>query len=405
MIGGIADWWPSKRLPMLRADLTMRLHAEMRSAIRRALALLILAAVPGCDNVDWGGAEFAVVKPPPQALVNPRVSSDPEADQLPIGPVLYHVVRAPSSTTASLRPIAEVVGDSLHALTAARDPAVYSERFVADFLRPRAEFILFNRGERAGLFVLDTARADVIPGCGPAPSATGTVQVDDRASGVTEFLAFARLHAPDVSRRIDADVQPTQNMPVLAPMLAEQMLRSRRAPLPGDWRRAMAQLVAFPVTGAVSPGFVSTFVVGDTLGPGLDNEGYALLYIASPASAQVGWDTVYVDFRDYDDGGKEAPKLVDFIDWNRDDQVDLLLHVFGVNDAWFEAMSRSESGEWRRVFMGRCASAGAAPETSASPTPEPAQPVPEQIPPDSAGTDTTTAAATAPPDTGSVNRR
>ena len=41
----------------------------MKAAIRlaRAVSLLILTIATACDNVNWGGADFSVVPPPPKA--------------------------------------------------------------------------------------------------------------------------------------------------------------------------------------------------------------------------------------------------------------------------------------------------------------------------------------------------
>jgi hypothetical protein len=153
------------------------------------------------------------------------------------------------------------------------------------------------------------------------------------------------------------------------------MLRDRGAQLPGDWGRAMAQLMVIGLSDPRNPGFSATFLVGDTLGPGLDDAGHSLFFVAMPA--QLGYDTVYVSFHAYARSGKAAPEVVDFLDWDRDDWPELLLRVYGSRSTWFEAVGRGEDGRWRRIFSDRCEtappadSAGAVFDPAAVPAPDP----------------------------------
>ena len=124
-----------------------------------------------------------------------------------------------------------------------------------------------------------------------------------------------------------------------------------------------------PVEGGADPGFATTFLIGDTLGMGADNVGYSLFYVGTPA--QFSYDTVYVDFTNYPDQGKAAPRIVDFLDWNRDDQPELLLQVYGVRDTWFEVVGRGADGTWRRTFRDRCQNAANATPGVPAPTVQP----------------------------------
>jgi hypothetical protein len=143
-----------------------------------------------------------------------------------------------------------------------------------------------------------------------------------------------------------------RTMQVLAPILAEKMLRARHAELPGNWQRAMAQLKPFPVAGSQDPGYATTFLVSDSLGTGGDNIGYSLFYVGVPA--QFSYDTVFVQFTDYPTQGKAAPRVIDFLDWTRDDQPELLLQVYGISDTWFETVGKKADGKWHRTFRDRC---------------------------------------------------
>jgi hypothetical protein len=183
-------------------------------------------------------------------------------------------------------------------------------------------------------------------------------------------------------------------MQIVGPILAERLLRARGAQLPGNWQRAMAQLKPFPLLGTADPGFTATFLVDDTLGVGLDNQGYSLFFVAVPQGG-VGYDTAFVMFNDYPKTGKAAPRVVDYLDWNRDDQVEMLLQVYGSTSSWFEAVGKGKTG-WHRVFADHCEAPSAplpAPKPDSSrPAPVPAAagtPRPSPSPGRPAGADTT----------------
>lgn len=330
----------------------------MKAAIRRARAVsvLILTVAAGCDNVNWGGADFSVVPPPPRATApssgDTTVSGQPVDEVLPQGPVVYYVAR--TAEGGIMVPVGEVAGDSLRPLRARRDARIFAERFIGEHMRQGSEFVLFRGGVRVGTLVVQSASAPGGDPCVALPRATGSLELSASAAGATEFLALSQLSAPQVPRRIDQGLQPTRTMTFVAPILAERMLRARRAQLPGNWQRAMAQVTPFPGVTGLEPGFAATFLVSDTLGPGLDDQGYSLFFIATPSAAQVGWDTVYVNFADYPSDGRAARRVIDFLDWDRDDHVELLLQVYSTGDSWFEAVGRGPNAPWRRLLRDRC---------------------------------------------------
>ncbi|HSJ16054.1 MAG TPA: hypothetical protein VK939_16720 [Longimicrobiales bacterium] len=349
-----------------------------RNAARRSAlgAALMIAALSGCDNVSWGGADVAVVPPPPK----PRgvAGGDVETgatEPLPRGPVLYYVVR--SGGQALLTPVAEIRGDSLRRIGSEGDARVYAGRLVAEHMRQGAEFDLFSRGVRVGTYVVRSARVPDQDHCPLLPVASGALELSVAADSIMEFLALEKPHAPQASPRAPNAPQTLGRMRFVAPILAERMLRARGAQLPANWQAAMEQVAAFPASGRADAGFAATFLVGDTLGPGLDDEGYALFFLAMPTASQTGWDTVYVDYREYPRTKKAAPRVIDYLDWTRDDQVELLVQVFGTRATWFEAIGRDPQGRWRSLFSDRCDEGG-------RPSLVPAMPLPAALPPDTA---------------------
>jgi hypothetical protein len=336
----------------------------MKPVIRnaRAAVALIVILLAGCDNVSFGGADFAVVPPPPRATSLPEGTAEAGVEPLPASPVLFYVAR--TADGAYMTPVGQIQGDSLAPIRAAGDPETYAGRFVAEFMREGAEFTLFSRGRRAGTFIVQNTVMPQTPTCPLLPTATGALELSGTVTA-TEFLALARSDAPSIPARTPPPETTGRMRNIVAPILAERILRARGAQLPGSWPRANAQTLAFPASGSPDPGFTATFLVGDTLGPGINNEGHAVFFIAVPTPSQTGYDTVFVSFRNYPETGKSAPRVVDYLDWSRDDQPELLLQVYGVSDMWFEAIGRSRDGAWRRIFRDRCEDGG---RTLAPPT-------------------------------------
>jgi hypothetical protein len=332
----------------------------------RFLAAWMLAATASCDNVDWGGADVAIVPPPPRADALPASAEDLAADPLPEGPLLFYVV--PSAQGASMVPIAEISGDTLRPLRAKGDARVYANRLIGAQMRRGAEFVLYRRGTRVGNFVLQEAAVPAGNVCPMLPTARGTLELASGAEQIPEYLAIAKISAPEMGRNVQFTTEPTRNMQVIAPILAEKMIRARHVELPGNWQRAMAQLQPFPIANSRDAGFAATFLVGDEMRTGGDNLGYSVFFIGQPGP-QFGYDTVFVSFANYPEAGKVAPRVVDFLDWNRDGQVDLLLQMYGISGTWFEAVSKNQRGQWQRAFRDKCenptANAIPAPDTTA----------------------------------------
>jgi hypothetical protein len=324
-----------------------------------AAALLSVTLLVGCDNVHWGGTQVTVVPPPPQVRDEASEDAAPGVERMPEGPILYYVQT--QGGTATLFPVGEISGDSLRPL-AANDWNAYGNRLIAEHMRPNSEFTLFHRGARAGTLVVQSAGLADPNVCPRLPRATGIIELTTLAAGVPEFLAMARTDAPNVGYQPDPRTVPDARARLQATYAAERILRARGAPLPGNWERALAQLQPFPVAGLDAPGMAATFLVSDTLGPGLDDEGQSTFFIGIP-DAQLGYDTAYVQFTDYARERKAAPRTVDFLDWNRDGQPELLLLVYGTQNSWFEAIGRS-GGRWRRILQDRCVQPGPPPGTT-----------------------------------------
>lgn len=320
--------------------------------ILRWASVLIVMLLASCDNVEWGGANVAIVPPPTKA---DEVDEDLESDvveRLPTGPILYYV--RPMDGRATLVPVAEILRDTVRPIQAAADWDRYGQLFIAEHMRQGAEFALFRHGARVGTFVLESAHVPDETVCPRVPQATGLLEFVSDAEEIPEFLALGKAHTPPgAPREVIEPPAISARARTVSPILAERLLRARGASLPSSWSRAMAQFMPFPLADSEVPAFASTFVIGDSLGTGPVDDGHSLFFVAEPLP-QVGYDTVYAAFVDYETEEKAAPRVVDYLDWDQDGQPDLLLEVYGTHGSWFEIL-QTKDGQWRRLLQNPCA--------------------------------------------------
>lgn len=317
----------------------------------RASAFLILTALSGCDNLQWGGAEVRVVKPPPPAG---QVQGAPAlAEQtnlgLPRGTVLFHVVR--SQGQDRLVPVAEVSGDSLRTIQrpAGVSPQAFEQRFRDAVLPANTQFVLFRRGAPVGTFTLQ--QPGPVTSCG-VPTGVGQAATVAAAAADQEFLAFRRGLEPQVVGEFSP---PQLDGPIrrYAALVAERLVLQSGMPRPGSWTRSQRDLQAFDLVRGGSPEMATTFLSGDNLavGPG-ENEGWSVFYVAA-YEQRTGYNPIYSEVADYRKVPKRAPKLVDALNWNGKGGNDMLVQVFGARDSWYEAISADAGGRWTRVWEGK----------------------------------------------------
>lgn len=324
----------------------------MRSTnrIARGASLLILTALSACDNVKWGGSEVQLVPPPPAGGARDvSESAQTYADLgLPSGTVVFHVFK--TAQGARVVPVAEVSGDSLRTLRrpAGVAPEAYESRFRQAVLENGAQLDLFRRGAAVGTVQIQAA-GPVTP-CG-VPTASGVATTVAAAADVGEFLAFRRGLAPRVIGEY-APPQVTGSMRTFASIVAERLVLQNGLPRPRSWPGAQRDMQPVEVVGGGTPEMVATYLVGDSLGVGAGQpDGYSILYAAS-YETRTGYTPFYTEVRDYRRTGKAAPKLVDYLNWNGRGGPEMLIQVFGPEQAWYEVVSMDRGNRWTKVWEG-----------------------------------------------------
>ncbi len=314
-----------------------------------SVPLLIVATVPGCDNVIWGGADIQIVPPPPPPSAI-QIESDATVFAefgLPTGPVLFHIVQ--DGGTAQLIPVAEVGAEEVRGLAkpAGVSQEAYESRFRQTVLPIGAQFEVFRRGARVGTFI---AQANgPITACG-VPTVTGNLTVVAAAVDAGEYLAFRQGLSPQVRGEFSPP-QITGSIRTYASIVAERLILQAGLPRPRTWQGAQRDLQAIEVMPGGHPEMAATYLVGDELAVGPANpEGYSVFYIAD-YETQRGYMPVYSEVRDYRSTGKAAPKLVDYVDLNGEDEPEIVTRVFGESQSWYNVIGY-RNGQWTKLAEG-----------------------------------------------------
>ena len=316
-------------------------------------ALVIVSALSGCDNVEWGGAEWRLEEPPPR--VQPDAGADaaagPEEEpiELPEGPVLYAGAR--DGDAVRVVPVAEISGDSLLPFPGDVDQARWRAAFARSRMAPGTRFVLFAGGTRVGTLIADGIVRDTT-WCQERPAALGPVELVPAAQDVSRFVALPEEQVSGLPHGDFRDLPEGTGERAASVSLLAGLIPRLRARWPGDLTAARADLEAFSM-GPGDEAFAATFLMGDELGteaaPGW---AWSIFMIASPEEGAYQPD--YVWYRLVSEGGKTAPRFLQAFDWDRDGQDEYLVELFGEEARWLGAIGR-RGGELRPIYQDPCA--------------------------------------------------
>ena len=318
----------------------------------RSSLLLIVSAISGCDNVQWGGAQIEIVPPPPSAS---SISIEPDQQVyteygLPRGSVLFHMQRTEEGSL--LVPVAELSGDTLRTLRrpAGVSPEAFESRFRETVTPIGAEFRVFRRGAQVGTFVAQ--RSGPTTACG-LPTVYGNATVVAAATDASQFLAFRAGLEPEVRGEFSPP-QITGSIRTYASIVAERLILQNGLPRPRSWQGAQRDLQPLEVMPGGHPEMVATYLVGDSLAVGpADPQGYSVFYLADYQTAR-GYNPIYSETHDYRQDGKVALRLVDHLDWDGQEGQEILLEVFNRAGHGYSLLANRGS-QWERVWQSaRC---------------------------------------------------
>lgn len=319
---------------------TSRFRLQRVRAARTIVPLLALAALSGCDNVEWGGISVEL-REPAYEMADTGAAADSLAEPpplaMPTGPLLFHVRRTDETGRAVIEPVVELTAGELRPvgpLRAERAPE-YVDEFIARYYGADQAYTLFRGNARVGTFYVG---APVVGGSGVCLElvAEGHVEFRARADTLSEFLAWS----PGVRAGDDTLAVPAyrSDMLSLSQVLARLGVRERE--IQGVWRfRAPADLRALRV-GTGSRGFAATFVVGDSLGAGSPADSAGSVFIVADYDPSRGYFPIYFDAAWYGPGQKRALRWLAAVDLAGGTELEWLLRAYGDAGTWYELVGR-----------------------------------------------------------------
>lgn len=316
---------------------------------------MILTALYGCDNVEWGGwsVELRQADPPPGALRD-SIPADPEVvlAPLPDGPVLS-VVEV-DDAGARVIPVAEISGDSLRPLLREAEAPGFTDRFAQERLAVGTEFALFADGMRVGRFTVEGPAERDARYCAENLTAPGYLEVNPTAAGRQRFLALVESQAMDVPRGSVVDRPSDRGQRINTLRIYGELLNQYRARWPDDTQAARADLrIIQPPGGATT--LASTFLFRDRLSvspPG--NSAHSIFFVAELEAG--AYRPRYVWYRRADDEGKGVPRYLDHVDFDGDGSFEFVLDVLGATNQWFAVVNQAAAG-WELTFQDECGQA------------------------------------------------
>jgi hypothetical protein len=331
-----------------------------KEALLPALCV-ILTALPGCDNVQWGGVDVVLraPDPPPSALLPEAVEEGEVAPLLPVytRPLLYLVER--TGGQATLLPIAAMDGSGFTPLPEADETPDLVERFPLDRWEAGTEFLLMDRGRRAGTLISDGTTAAHEETCQLRPIGRGSLEIRPEAQGSTRFLAVRK--ADLAAAGLDAlATEPVGEWPTYAGATelrnqaqAAARYTLQRAGIP--WPPSIPDFTKDQRGVALADGemgLAGSYAFGGELEIGrIPVSGYGLFVLARP-SETGGWSPIWIWHQTVRQG-KAFPRLVaeGGLRPNRDPE--LLLEVFGEDRRWLALLGEVD-GEWQLLYRDPC---------------------------------------------------
>lgn len=279
----------------------MTLTLAVNRSLRSAVLLLATLTASACE-VEWAGAEFALIDPAPVPVVETDSIEAPTAVDLPLptGPFLY-AVRSATDGSAWATPIARITGEGLDTLTlpGSFDDA-YRDRLDALTLPAGRELALMADGMRIGTLVLTANRRSVHAACPSAASGRVLISPGDSVPP----WAFAVLLSTDpgsadhpIARR---SVTLDNRMRTFGPILTENLFQAAGESRAYLAQRAVLEPLAFPDS---APGMVGTYLINDQIGDDGFSGPAASLFFVARYEPSKGYESMWSEVRRYGGDG------------------------------------------------------------------------------------------------------
>ena len=311
---------------------------------------VILTAVTGCDNVEFGGFDMAI-QPPESAIKQTTVGLAPIEPGGDLGTnkaLLLAGIR--QGDTGRFIVVGEVHSDTLRPLP--KTQISDDEEQIAKLIAPGSEWAVFSEGVRVGRMTAQSV-SPAIGFCGARIAISGIVELVATAANAERLLALpvAEVNQPYEAYR---ELSHTYDQRVATLALAGDAISRYGAPWPElGTLNAREHIQSFQLRNTPGQSIAATFMVGDNLEVGNPGQGSYSLFVMGHEN-DSGYVEHYTWHRDSSEDGKAAPRYFDHLDWNGDGLDEILLDVFGNQNRSFAVLSR-QGDRWVRSFQDDCA--------------------------------------------------
>ncbi len=324
------------------------------------LAVGIVTAAIGCDNVSWGGVKVRLEGPPVDSTASPGDSgagepggaAAPELRIPALGDLLYAGFREGDS--AWITPVAELREGHLQALPQGDVGELVGEAILRDRLQPGRKLTLFQEGVRIGTLTLSSPGSMSEEYCPPRPVAGGILELTLPAMEAQRFLALGDSLGGSWSFGAYAPLESEYAQRAASLDLAAAAITDVGARWPPSLLNIRADLQVFPLPGREEAGVAATFLFDDQLAVRPPPEdAYSLMIVGERKGGS--FTRTYTWYRTAGVEGKGAPRLFARLDWDRDGADEILLEVFGARARWWASLDRL-GDSWQLEFQDPCGS-------------------------------------------------
>lgn len=315
----------------IRLDMTTFRAAEGTRGL--FVAALIVIATTGCDNVEWGGASLSLQPPPGSGDEDPgaATSDAPAPPSLPTGELLFVVSSTGDRGTATAIAFVREGG-------AARVPPVDNPRLgtlLANRLAGLGELTLFANGTRAGT-ALVSGMEEEGGACAALPALGVGLELREGAVEWPVLLAMPRSNQPWAH----GDLAPTaqvREVRAASLSMAGNMINAEGAVWPPSVIGIRRDIQLFQ--GPEGLGVAASFLYRDRLDASPPPAGSYSIFVMGEERPDSVHQT-YGDFHRSGTDGKQAPRFLASLDWDRDGDDEVVLEVFTEGQRGYRLLER-----------------------------------------------------------------
>jgi hypothetical protein len=337
--------------------------------------LVLLFILPGCDHVRWGGVEIDV-RPPDPVPSSFEEPEDTEVERPPepivSGPLVYLVER--DGGWGRVLPVAEWKAGAYVPIPAPDETPEWVERFPLERWERGTEFVLYDRGVRAGTLVADGTASWEEGRCLARPVGRGRLELRPEAASIGSFLAFRKADLSAFGEAVEPElpapwpaVAQGNELTSGAQTVARFVLTRASIPFPPSIPELVKARSGVMLSSG-TPGLAASYVFGGALdvGAGLPG-GYGLFILAAAdPSVASGWVPQWIWYQP-NRQGKAVPQLLAGgplpVSGPRNEDGDLpsafVLEVYGTNERSLALLGQRD-GSWDLLYQDACGTPPAA---------------------------------------------